>query len=74
MWEGIGNAWIASCFAFILSFIFSGKYTGLSDAYLSVIKSLQHACMDARFKLKVWPGYELDGFEILLWEGDDFWY
>lgn len=22
-----------------------GKYTGLSDAYLSVIKSLQHACM-----------------------------
>lgn len=31
----------------------AGKYTGLSDAYLSVIKSLQHACMDARFKLKV---------------------
>jgi CTP synthase len=30
-----------------------GKYTGLSDAYLSVIKSLQHACMDARLKLKV---------------------
>lgn len=30
-----------------------GKYTGLSDAYLSVIKSLQHACMDARLKLKL---------------------
>jgi CTP synthase (UTP-ammonia lyase) len=22
-----------------------GKYTALSDAYLSVIKALQHACM-----------------------------
>ncbi len=30
-----------------------GKYTLLSDAYLSVIKSLQHACMEARLKLKV---------------------
>mmetsp|Transcript_3707 Transcript_3707/g.10449 ORF Transcript_3707/g.10449 Transcript_3707/m.10449 type:complete len:598 (-) Transcript_3707:418-2211(-) len=30
-----------------------GKYTGLSDAYLSVIKSLQHACMGARLKLKL---------------------
>ncbi len=30
-----------------------GKYTGLSDAYLSVIKSLQHACMEARLKLQV---------------------
>jgi len=28
-----------------------GKYTVLSDAYLSVIKSLQHACMEARRKL-----------------------
>ncbi|KAF5836679.1 P-loop containing nucleoside triphosphate hydrolase protein [Dunaliella salina] len=28
-----------------------GKYTGLSDAYLSVVKSLQHACMEARLKL-----------------------
>jgi len=28
-----------------------GKYTGLSDAYLSVLKSLQHACMEARMKL-----------------------
>lgn len=30
-----------------------GKYTGLSDAYLSVIKSLQHACMETRFKLQL---------------------
>lgn len=30
-----------------------GKYTGLSDAYLSVIKSLQHACMGARLKLNL---------------------
>jgi CTP synthase (UTP-ammonia lyase) len=28
-----------------------GKYTVLSDAYLSVIKSLQHACMAANLKL-----------------------
>ncbi|GIL87264.1 hypothetical protein Vretimale_1778 [Volvox reticuliferus] len=30
-----------------------GKYTNLSDAYLSVIKSLQHACMEARVKLEL---------------------
>lgn len=30
-----------------------GKYTNLSDAYLSVIKSLQHACMEARVKLQL---------------------
>ncbi|KAG2488432.1 hypothetical protein HYH03_012939 [Edaphochlamys debaryana] len=30
-----------------------GKYTNLSDAYLSVIKSLQHACMAARVKLQL---------------------
>ena len=28
-----------------------GKYTGLSDAYLSVIKALQHACLAANRKL-----------------------
>lgn len=28
-----------------------GKYTGLSDAYLSVVKSLQHACLAANLKL-----------------------
>ena len=30
-----------------------GKYTGLSDAYLSVIKSLQHAAMKVRRKLSI---------------------
>ena len=28
-----------------------GKYTGLSDAYLSVIKSLEHACIACNFRL-----------------------
>jgi CTP synthase (UTP-ammonia lyase) len=30
-----------------------GKYTVLSDAYLSVIKALQHACMAAGLKLQL---------------------
>eukprot|EP00891_Asterochloris_glomerata_P007873 jgi/Astpho2/7873/fgenesh1_pm.00117_%23_30_t len=30
-----------------------GKYTGLSDAYLSVLKALQHACLTANRKLEV---------------------
>lgn len=30
-----------------------GKYTALSDAYLSVIKALQHACMAAGLKLQL---------------------
>eukprot|EP00878_Enallax_costatus_P014560 GHUV01015231.1.p1 GENE.GHUV01015231.1~~GHUV01015231.1.p1 ORF type:complete len:554 (+),score=149.49 GHUV01015231.1:128-1789(+) len=30
-----------------------GKYTDLSDAYLSVIKALQHACMAAGMKLQL---------------------
>ena len=30
-----------------------GKYTDLSDAYLSVIKALQHACVAASRKLKI---------------------
>ena len=30
-----------------------GKYTNLSDAYLSVIKSLQHACLAANQKLEI---------------------
>lgn len=33
-----------------------GKYTDLSDAYLSVTKALQHACMAANRKLKVRAG------------------
>lgn len=30
-----------------------GKYTGLSDAYLSVLKALQHACLAINRKLEV---------------------
>jgi len=30
-----------------------GKYTNLADAYLSVIKSLQHACLAANRKLDI---------------------
>ena len=30
-----------------------GKYNGLSDAYLSVIKALQHACLKCKSKLQV---------------------
>eukprot|EP01102_Stenamoeba_stenopodia_P002731 TRINITY_DN12596_c0_g1_i1.p1 TRINITY_DN12596_c0_g1~~TRINITY_DN12596_c0_g1_i1.p1 ORF type:complete len:600 (-),score=182.33 TRINITY_DN12596_c0_g1_i1:143-1780(-) len=30
-----------------------GKYTGLSDSYLSVIKALQHSCIELRLKLKI---------------------
>jgi len=30
-----------------------GKYNGLSDAYLSVIKALQHACLKCKCRLKV---------------------
>jgi hypothetical protein len=36
-----------------VTIVLIGKYTGLADAYLSVIKSLQHACMEARLKLTV---------------------
>jgi len=34
-----------------VSIVLIGKYTGLSDAYLSVLKALQHACMAAGLKL-----------------------
>ena len=30
-----------------------GKYTDLADAYLSVTKALQHACLATNRKLKV---------------------
>ncbi|PNH09172.1 CTP synthase 1 [Tetrabaena socialis] len=35
------------------NYVAARKYTNLSDAYLSVIKSLQHACMEARVKLEL---------------------
>ena len=37
----------------IVTIAIIGKYTGLSDAYLSVIKSLQHACLAANRKLAI---------------------
>jgi CTP synthase len=36
-----------------VSIVLIGKYTVLSDAYLSVIKALQHACMAANVKLNL---------------------
>ncbi len=41
------------CFFHCVSIPAPGKYTNLSDAYLSVLKSLQHACMEARVKLRL---------------------
>lgn len=37
----------------MVSIAMVGKYTGLSDAYLSVLKALQHACLSANRKLDV---------------------
>jgi len=37
----------------VLHIAMVGKYTGLSDAYLSVIKSLQHACLACSRKLVI---------------------
>jgi CTP synthase len=37
----------------VVSIAMVGKYTGLSDAYLSVLKALQHACLAASRKLDV---------------------
>ncbi|BDA42468.1 CTP synthase 2 [Coccomyxa sp. Obi] len=43
-WDGLSNA---------VRIAMVGKYTGLSDAYLSVLKALQHACLAANRKLDV---------------------
>lgn len=43
-WDGLSN---------VLSIAMVGKYTGLSDAYLSVLKALQHACLAASRKLDI---------------------
>lgn len=37
----------------VLKIAMVGKYTGLSDAYLSVIKALQHACLAVSRKLQI---------------------
>jgi CTP synthase len=36
-----------------VNIVLIGKYTVLSDAYLSVLKALQHACMAAGLKLQL---------------------
>lgn len=41
-WDGLSES---------VTIAITGKYTGLADAYLSVIKSLQHACLAMRRKL-----------------------
>ena len=43
-WDGLSNA---------VRIAMVGKYTGLSDAYLSVLKALQHACLAANHKLDI---------------------
>ena len=43
-WDGLST---------VVSIAMVGKYTGLSDAYLSVLKALQHACLSANRKLDV---------------------
>ncbi len=43
-WDGLSNT---------ITIAMVGKYTGLSDAYLSVLKALQHACLAANRKLDV---------------------
>ena len=44
---------VASCAQKPLRIAMVGKYNGLSDAYLSVIKALQHACIKCKSKLQV---------------------
>lgn len=45
----LANRWDSHTATVTIAII--GKYTNLSDAYLSVIKSLQHACLAMRHKL-----------------------
>ena len=48
--------WLADRFKFVrekVKIVLVGKYTGLGDAYLSVTKSLQHACIFAGRKLEL---------------------
>ncbi|KAI8476595.1 MAG: CTP synthase N-terminus-domain-containing protein [Monoraphidium minutum] len=48
---GIADRW--DSLSTPVNIVLIGKYTVLSDAYLSVIKALQHACMAAGLKLKL---------------------
>ena len=47
----LADRWDAQTEAVTIAVI--GKYTNLADAYLSVIKALQHACLAARRKLRL---------------------
>lgn len=48
---GVADRW--DSLSSVVHIVLIGKYTVLSDAYLSVIKALQHACMAAGLKLKL---------------------
>lgn len=48
---GLAEKWDA--LSAVVRIAMVGKYTGLSDAYLSVLKALQHACLSASRKLEV---------------------
>ena len=49
--SGLAERWDA--LSAVVKIAMVGKYTGLSDAYLSVLKALQHACLAANRKLDV---------------------
>ena len=48
-WANRANRWDATTSRIRIAMV--GKYTGLSDAYLSVIKSLEHACIACGHRL-----------------------
>jgi hypothetical protein len=50
-WEERAHNW--DTFKRVCNIAMVGKYTNLSDAYISVIKSLQHACLAAKYKLEI---------------------
>jgi CTP synthase len=56
-WEAMAARWDTvnneNIFAADIRVGIVGKYNGLSDSYLSVIKGLQHAALEANIKLKI---------------------
>eukprot|EP00241_Pyramimonas_parkeae_P015471 CAMPEP_0114323128 /NCGR_PEP_ID=MMETSP0059-20121206/27679_1 /TAXON_ID=36894 /ORGANISM="Pyramimonas parkeae, Strain CCMP726" /LENGTH=549 /DNA_ID=CAMNT_0001451321 /DNA_START=156 /DNA_END=1805 /DNA_ORIENTATION=- len=50
-WDERANNW--DKFENVCKIAMVGKYTGLSDSYISVLKSLQHACLATSHKLEV---------------------
>ena len=53
MLAGCNRSLLPVCLPLQVTIAMVGKYTGLSDAYLSVLKALQHACLTANRKLEV---------------------